>query len=84
MAIHSIRRKPFVGVVNRTSWSIRRYKYKRDLLHKICHTASYEKVKEYQLETWCAENNIPIRPPQAELPTETTLDRWAQSSGKAA
>ena len=84
MAVTYVRRKPFVPVVNKTSWNIRRYKYKRDLLHKICVNASFEKVKEYQLESWCAENNIPIRPPKKELPPVTTLDNWAHLSGKAA
>ena len=84
MGLTYVRRKPFVPVVNKTSWSVRRYKYKRDLLHKICVTASFEKVAEFQLESWCAENNIPIRPPKPEQPQATTLDSWAHLSGKAA
>ena len=84
MAIHYVRSKPFVPIVNKTSWSNRRYKYKRDLMHKICVTASFEKVQEYQLESWCEENNIPIRPPVREKPPVQTLDSWAHLSGKAA
>lgn len=84
MVITYVRRKPFVPLVNKTSWVTRRYKYKRDLLHKICVTASFEKVQEYQLESWCEENNIPIRPPKKEPPQVTTLDNWAHLSGKAA
>ena len=84
MAITYVRKKPFVPAVNRTSWSNRRYKYKRDLMHKICVTASFEKVKEYQLESWCEENNIPVRPPVQEKPPVQTLDSWAHLSGKAA
>ena len=85
MGLTYVRRKPFVPVVNKTNWSVRRYKYKRDLLHKICVTASSEKVAEFQLESWCKENNIPIRPPKTVQPPAVTLDKWAQSaSGKAA
>ena len=84
MGLTYVRRKPFVPLVNKTSWSIRRYKYMRDLRRKICVTASFEKVQEYQLESWCEENNIPIRPPKQERPAELTLDKWAHLSGKAA
>ena len=84
MAIHYVRNKPFVPIVNKTSWSNRRYNYKRDLMHKICVTASFEKVLEYQQESWREENNIPIRPPVREKPPAQTLDSWAHLSGKAA
>ena len=85
MAINTYRTTPFVPVVNRSKWSNRRYCYKRNLIHKVCHTACYEKVKEYHLESWCAENTITIRPPQQDKPQhQHQLDRWAQLSGKAA
>ena len=84
MALTYVRKKPFAPVANKTKWAVRRYKYKRDLLHKICVTASFEKVQEFQLESWCEENNIPIRPPVQEKPPVQTLDSWAHLSGKAA
>ena len=84
MAINYVRKKPFAPVANKTKWAVRRYKYKRDLLHKICVAASFEKVQEFQLESWREENNIPIRPPKVEQQQVSTLDRWAYLSGKAA
>ena len=84
MAINTYRTKPFVPVVNRSKWSNNRYCYKRHLIKKYLATASYEKVKEYHLESWCAENNITVRPPAPDKPQPQTLDRWAQLSGKAA
>ena len=84
MAITYVRKKPFVPAVNKTKWAVRRYKYQRDLLHKIYVTASFRKVQEFQLESWREENNIPIRLPKVEQQQLSTLDRWAHLSGKAA
>ena len=60
MAINYVRKKPFVPAAKKTKWAVRRYRYKRDLLHKICVAASFEKVQEFQLESWRKENNVPI------------------------
>ena len=80
MPIFYVRQKAFVPIVDRKKWSIRRGRYKRDLLYKVCHTASAEKVEEYHLEEWCKENNITIRPPKTDQPNKLTLDSWAHLS----
>ena len=79
-----IRKKPLRDVGDKVKWCERRNGYKRALQKGWISEASYEKVKEYMLEGFCADHNIVVKNPKPAALKTRTLDNWAQSSGKAA